>query len=59
MTKEEETTEILQPNRRQNIPLAIGEVFSYTLPQTLALAGVFSWPVLDGIPAPGVLFLQF
>jgi hypothetical protein len=40
------------------IPLAIGEVFSYTMPQTLALAGVFSWPVLDGIPAPGVLFLQ-
>jgi hypothetical protein len=44
---------------RQNIPLAIRAVFSYTLARTLALAGVFSWPVLDGIPAPGVLFLQF
>jgi hypothetical protein len=41
------------------IPLAIREVFSYTMARTLALAGVFSWPVLDGIPAPGVLFLQF
>jgi hypothetical protein len=40
-------------------PLAIRAVFSYTLARTLALAGVFSWPVLDGIPAPGVLFLQF
>jgi hypothetical protein len=42
-----------------NIPLAIRVIFSYTLAQTLASAGVFSWPVLDGIPAPGVLFLQF
>jgi hypothetical protein len=39
---------------RTALALVISAGLGYMLAQTLAPAGVFSWPVLDDIPASGV-----